>query len=698
MAVFMTGIRSSLSIGLLLIAGCASRGPEIPTYRSSDSASVESRVAWTGARASDRHVDDLDGIDTAGDDPVLDAWVTRARALRMEAEERRMQDARVLMERIRSTEGGPRAGDLGTLADLRRSGLSPSLDSEAGLILEDGIQTWTDAALDAIEHDDAEAAVTALSAISMAAADGRHPRLELESRNQAGRLMDRIGITRDRTLPPRVLAYTLDRLVSVHVDRPEWRTLVDAGFTAAENACSNDGGRRTIMDIRASFDERTASLVEKPGEVPSRIRSALRMVGRRLEEASEAPQSIFGKGVDGVRIFLEGMIDTTDIRTRAYYGKDAESLERMLNDTYIGVGTELQSVPEGIILSPIAGSPSRRAGIREGDLLTEVDGVAVDDIPIGETIERILGRSGTVVELTIRREAPDGSASTLVIPVVRGEVERETLNGWRQVGHDRMGRPLWDWIIDPESGIAYIGIREFVEDTDRRFRAAIAEANRELQSVGGPDRQIEGLIIDLRDNGGGRRDSTERLLDLFLSDGDLFATEGNQSDSDDRTPASGRNTRLEGMPVVVIVDEGSASASEILAGTLQGRAGAIVLGERTFGKGSVQQVARVPDGYLVVTESWFKVPDGETGTRTIDRFKNPHRWGITPDVSSPATEEETIDFLEERGGWRSGLGQDGFNFEDLPTVETTKDRPLLDAVILLRRRLAPGDHPVVRDQ
>ena len=152
--------------------------------------------------------------------------------------------------------------------------------------------------------------------------------------------------------------------------------------------------------------------------------------------------------------------------------------------------------------------------------------------------------------------------------------------------------------------------------------------------------------------------------------------------------ASRGNTRLEGMPVVVIVDESSASASEILAGTLQGRADAIVLGERTLGKGSVQQVASMPDGYLVVTESWFLVPDETNGTRTIDRFRDPDHWGILPDVSSPATEEETTRFLEERGGWRSGLGQDGFDLDALPTVDSTKDRPLLDAVIILRGRLS----------
>ncbi|MBQ72620.1 MAG: hypothetical protein CMJ67_06910 [Planctomycetaceae bacterium] len=697
MTAFLKTLRPGMAIGLLLMVGCGPRVPEIPAYRSSGGISEQGVAAWSEAKSSDQTIETVTGIDTAGEDPTLDAWVARARMLRTQAEDQRLEDAMAVMARIQSTVGGPRAGDLALLADLRRSGLSPALDAEAVELIDEGIEVWSSAALKALEQGNDAAAVAAFSTVSMAAADGRHPRLELESLNQASRLMDRLGIPRANPLPPRVLAYTLDRLVFEHVDQPEWKTLVDAGFRAVNNACLDEAGRKMVKGIRSEFDQRAISM-EFSIMVPFWVKYALPMVGQRLQEASEPPLSIFGPNTDGVRVFLEGMIEETDIRTRAYYGKDAKSLERFLNDTYIGVGSEVQSVPEGILLSPLAGGPARRAGVREGDLLIEVDRIPVRDMPISSAIDKILGRIGTVVELTIQRRGLDDSTESLVIPVIRGKVERETLNGWRQVGHDRMGRPLWDWIIDPESGIAYIGIREFVEDTDRRFRAAILEANRELQAVGGPGRQVEGLIIDLRRNGGGRRDTTERLLDLFLSDGAVFKTEGSRSNSNDRTMATQHSTRLNGMPVVVIVDEDSASASEVLAGTLQGRAGAIVLGERTHGKGSVQQVLSTPDGYLVVTESWFLVPDAENGARTIDRFRDDEEWGIKPDVRSAATSEETTLFLEERGGWRSGLGQDDFDLNDLPTIESTNDRPLLDATILLRRRLMPAEADPDQDQ
>lgn len=689
------GFRQGWSLLVLLCSmwwgvGCATRGPAIPEYRANPVTSARSVEVWQEARGSGRSVDQIPGMNTSGADHTLDEWTERARRLRADAEGRRTGDARSVMDRVEANGDEPRAADLVRLADLQRAGLPAPVARDVAVIIDRGIAFWTAEASDAIARGDDHAAVAALSTVSLAASDGRHPRLELEALDEATRLADRIGTARTESLRPRVLIYTLDRLVDLHVSRPDWRSLVDAGFSAVETALAGTNGEANLHLIRDQFDLSTASSNADSRGVPPEVAAAIREVGERLH-------SIFEPDRDGIRIFIDGMLAATDRRTRAFYGDDARILDRILEDTYIGIGTEVRSVPEGFLLSPLAGGPARRAGILDGDILVAVDGTSVVDLGVRETVDRVLGRGGTVVRLTVRRFDSGDDPATLVIPVVRGEVERETLNGWRQIGHDRMGRPSWDWIIDPRAAIAYVGIREFVADTDRHFRTAIAEATRELQAVGGDTCQVEGLIIDLRDNGGGRRDATERLLDLFLSDGPLFETRGSRDETGDRTMASRSNTRLEGLPVVILVDEGSASASEMLAGTLQARSGAIVLGERTFGKGSVQQVASVKDGYLVVTESWFLIPDDESGPRTIDRFQNDGSWGIVPDVISPATERETSRFLEERGGWRSGLGQDEFDLEALPTIETTEDRPLLDAVVLLRRRLSPanrGSEPI----
>ena len=149
--------------------------------------------------------------------------------------------------------------------------------------------------------------------------------------------------------------------------------------------------------------------------------------------------------------------------------------------------------------------------------------------------------------------------------------------------------------------------------------------------------------------------------------------------------------------MAVLVDEGSASASEMLAGTLQARTGALVVGERTFGKGSVQQVTAVPYGFIVVTESWFLVPNGDGTSRKIDRRQVPEEWGVAPDRAAVATDTETATFLEERGGWRSGLGRDAFDPSQVPSLESTRDRPLLEAILQLQAVVERPDGESVSD-
>ena len=201
---------------------------------------------------------------------------------------------------------------------------------------------------------------------------------------------------------------------------------------------------------------------------------------------------------------------------------------------------------------------------------------------------------------------------------------------------------------------------------------------------------MAGLILDLRDDPGGLRWVAEDLLDLFVSNGTIFSAEGRRGKVRSHS-ASSFSTRLEGLPIVVLVNSSSASASEIVAGTLQAVGGAVVVGERTHGKGSVQTVRTLfNNGYAFVTESWFTVPDGRGGRRLIDRYRAGEQWGIEPNLPVGATMTETMAIMSERGRWHSGRGLDAPRPEDLaPTLATTNDRELLLAVALLRARLLP---------
>ena len=667
--------RRSRSIGLgswlvlSLQAGCLSFDPQVPAYepRSSDDA-----PRWLATRTETSDSRSLGRLE------VLEA----------EADELRRRTVDDLLERLDREEERTSTFDLRALADLRRAGLPPELDAKVGRLLDAGIAEWTREADEATAASDLRRAALAWRAVSFAAADGRHASLEMKASDRSSRLLAIVAADDEDLVPPRAIAYTLRMVLRDHVMELAIEDLLASGFEALRLSAGSDG-RSFVDELEAGFDP--GGLVPPAGGrvLERETRRALDALGERLRTASTEDR--FGEDRDGVRIFLEGTLAATDARTRVYYGDDAETVRRLFTDTYMGIGVEIGAVPEGIELEPLAGGPARRAGIRSGDLLHEIDGASVEHVDVAEVVARIAGRAGTAVELTVVRRGIDGVSSTLRIPVVRGKVKRETLHGWRQVGHDRLGRPIWDWVVEPESGIAYIAIREFVDDTGRRFRQALVAAARELSSVPGGADRVEGLVIDLRDNGGGMRTATEEILDLFLSDGPLFATTA------DRAEASPGNTRLEGMPVVVLVDEGSASASEMLAGTLQSRTGALVVGERTFGKGSVQQVTAVPYGFIVVTESWFLVPNGDGTSRKIDRQQVPEEWGVAPDLAAVATDTETAMFLEERGGWRSGLGRDTFDPSQVPSLESTRDRPLLEAILQLQAVVEPPDGESISD-
>ncbi len=691
--------RRIIPVGLAvvtLLSGCLGRPPEVPRYLPpAEESSTTNGLRWDVWREARGHgstIESLQSLRSIGRNETEVALIERANSLRTEAARTRDEESREILDQLPSEEDDQRRAVLTSrLADLVSTGLSSEEEKAATVVLDRSIDEWFAAGIAAMAEGRIERALNHFTWTTHAAADGRHPRRELESMVLARRLAGQQGSAAvlTPTLPPRVLAYTLDALVRRHVDRPSWRTLVDGGFATLEQRVRSEAGRSRILRLQRRFERSVAS------SEPTRfaVENALDELGAELADLTRT--DLMESGQDGVRIFLEGMLATTDVRTDVFYGGDAATFRRMLDDSYVGIGTTLTLTPDGIELSPVAGGPARRAGVRRGDVLVAVDGTPTEELGMRGATERILGARGTEVVLSIRRGGRVDPQVIEDVEVRRDDVERELVHGWRQLGPDAAGRPLWDWIVDPERGIAYVGIREFTESTDRRFREALREANRELTATAEGARQVEGLIIDLRNNRGGRRDSTERILDLFLSTGALFETVDGGDRTLDRTSASPRTTRLDGLPVIVIVDEQSASAAEILAGTLQSRADALVVGERSYGKGSVQAVLPMRDGFLLVTESWFLVPRQDGEPRLVDRLRADTDWGILPDITSAATEPETVAFLAKRSDWNSGLDEDEFDFSNLPTLESTLDRPLLDAVILLRGRLGPrGTSPM----
>ena len=335
---------------------------------------------------------------------------------------------------------------------------------------------------------------------------------------------------------------------------------------------------------------------------------------------------------------LEGMFDSLDDPHSAYLTmEEMRDLSDTTQGEFGGVGMYIskQSVPEDSrepayveVISPIESTPADRAGLRSGDLIIAIEGETTEDLSIDEVVAELRGSPGSEVEITIRR----GESRSFDVSLTREIIEVPT------VRHAMI----------PEN-IGYIRIIQFTPYTDDRVRESV----KEFENDG-----YESLIIDLRRNPGGLLPAVVDTADLFFSDGLVVGTRGRSPGENQRFTADNGVDVPREMPVVVLIDEGSASASEILAGALKDRDRAYLIGETTYGKGSVQQVRRITTGGFRLTMSRYYTPSGDY----IDKK------GIEPDlvVQDPELSDEDLDSLARLQ--EQGLVEEFVSEEPSPTA------------------------------
>jgi carboxyl-terminal processing protease len=275
-----------------------------------------------------------------------------------------------------------------------------------------------------------------------------------------------------------------------------------------------------------------------------------------------------------------------------------------LEGTLKGIGAELTMEESFVkVVAPLKNSPAARAGILPGDVITAVDGQLIEGLSLADVVMRIRGREGTSVTLTIfRKNQPD----PLKFTIVREAIHIPSVES-RIIATDR-------------GPVGYVALNQFGSGSINEVRAAIRSFERE---------KLRGLVLDLRYNGGGYLDGAVDLASLFLKKGNVVTVETRGKEKEDR-PVSGAPI-LPDLPLVVLINQGSASASEIAAGALQDWKRATILGMKSYGKGTVQEIIDLPGGSsLRVTIAKWLTPKG----RDISK------QGIEPDVKVDRTKED----------------------------------------------------------
>ena len=294
---------------------------------------------------------------------------------------------------------------------------------------------------------------------------------------------------------------------------------------------------------------------------------------------------------------IRGMLSGLDPHSEFMDKLELRNLNEDTSGAYSGLGIEVAEVNHQlVIVAPLDGGPAKRAGVLPGDVIEAIDGVAVQPDAIDAAMKRLRGPIGSKISLTILH--PDAD-KPVTIPLVRQRIHVASVT---------------TRLLEP--GYAYIRISEFQEDTANELTDAIDK----LQKKDGP---LRGAVLDLRSNPGGLVTSAVGVADDFLDSGLIVSTRGRLSQSDLKFSATPGDL-LDGAPMVVLVDNGTASAAEIVTGALKDHHRALIVGRRTFGKGSVQTILPVGDGDAVkLTTARYYTPDG-TSIQVA---------GITPDIA-----------------------------------------------------------------
>ena len=421
-----------------------------------------------------------------------------------------------------------------------------------------------------------------------------------------------------------IVVRAIQKLKTLYVKAVDFRKLARGGLLSIKVLAETPQVANTFEGL--ADDEKRDTFVKAVDRLLDSIQKRDRVVEmdlyqcfegvlRASEETVEIPTEVLAVE------FGEGLVGELDKFSNMIWPYNAKEFRKHMLGKFTGVGISI-SKPLGEplkVVTPLAGSPAYQAGVLPEDSIIAVDGEQTSSRSIDELVRSIMGPEGTKVVLTIDRK---GLLEPIDIPIIREEITIRTVKGWRR----KKNSGQWDYILDPEAKIGYMRISQFTEKT----AGDVAKVLAQLQGQG-----VESLILDLRINPGGLLISAVEVTNQFVRTGQIVSTRGRQilpSQSKAQPSGAFLNGNL-----VVLVNSESASAAEIVSGALQDLGRATVVGERSYGKGSVQSVitlrldkrTREVLASLKLTTAYYYVGDSQ---RLLHRQNGSEMWGVEPNV------------------------------------------------------------------
>ncbi len=366
---------------------------------------------------------------------------------------------------------------------------------------------------------------------------------------------------------------------------------------------------------------------------------------------------------------LRGMLKELDPYSSYIPPEELTRFNDRVQQEFGGIGIQVQPEPRTrriLVISPLPNTPAYTAGVRAGDIVMEVEGEDTEDMPLSRAVELMKGPAGETVKLKVRHM---GESDDVSLDIERAVIQVSSVLG------DKYGKDgQWDFMLDGDDHIGYIRLTQF----GRKSGEELATTLEDLKKKG-----MKGLVLDLRFNPGGLLSQAVQISDMFIESGTIVSTEGKNSRA--RTWSATKSGTYSGFPMVILVNRFSASASEIVSACLQDHKRAFVVGERSWGKGSVQNIIELESGAsaLKLTTAGYKRPSGKNIHRFPDA-KETDEWGVMPDEVARFSRKELEDYDQYR------RDRDILREGDESKIKFD-DRQLAKALEHLRTQLAAED-------